>query len=333
MGRAEAETLRILRESGESFQADLVRATGFSKAAISEALASLERKRMINRSSVGRSSKVTLLGGSPPRRSALRLGFTRAAEYPFLVPFRRALREEGIRLEFRVYDNGVSVARDLYTSRIDMGVAPVLTLFMLHSLDAPFKLVGPAGSGGSSVLAGRKASAAGSRAVCTKMSTMELLMRSAMKHHAIPEVGSLTYASSPGEIGEELMSGSAGLCSIWEPYATMLEARGARRLLRYAELSDHVCCAFAAGNHLGDALLRTLSRRYASSLAELRRDRDAFTSSYAALSGLDSSTMRRVSGEYSYPEELSPDAVVSQLEEAGLTVPSPSSFRQSVLRE
>jgi predicted transcriptional regulator len=334
MGRAEDEVLRILSEGGDAYQADIVRATGFSKASVSEAIAELERKRMVRRTSIGRSSKLSLVGKSQKANMTLRLGFTRAAEYPFLVPFKKALKEDGIGLEFRVYENGLSVARDLSTFDIDLGVAPILALFMLHSLDAPLKIIGPAGSGGSSVLASPKgAHHAEPTAFCTKMSTMELLMRSAMRHHSVPEVRSLSYAASPREIGDALMSGAADVCSIWEPYATILEGKGAKRLLRYSELSDHVCCAFAAGNHLGEALHRKLSRRYAASLEEFNRRRDAFVAPYSALAGLDSSVVARVSGEYSYPLALSPDDVVSQLEEAGMTVPSPSSFRDAVIPE
>ena len=336
MGRAEAETIEILRQDGEAYQSDIVRATGFSRATVSEVLASLEKRKMVMRLKEGRNSKVVYVGS--PRRSGnrLKLGFTRAAEYPFLVPLKRMLREDGLELDFRVYDNGVSVARDLSLLRIDIGIAPLITLFMMHSMDAPFKIIGPAGSGGSSVLEGPKSRVAhreGVSAVCTKMSTMEMLMRSAEIQHAIPDIETLTYAGSPSEIGRALMSGSADMCSIWEPYATMLESRGAKRVLRYSELSEHVCCAAAAGNHLGDRVLSRLYKRYAASMGVFRRDRGSYTSAYAALSGLESSTVRRVESEYSYPVELSGDSVVSQLRAAGLSLPSPSSFHSSLFHD
>jgi predicted transcriptional regulator len=335
MGRAEEETVEILRENGEAYQSDLVRATGFSRATMSEVLASLARKRVIRRAREGRNSRVVYAGGRRRAGGRLRLGFTRAAEYPFLVPLRRLMREDGIELEFRVYENGVGVARDLSLERIEMGVAPLVTLFIMHSLDAPFKIIGPAGAGGSSVLEspkGRPARRGGARAVCTRMSTMEMLIRSAESQRSIPELATLAYADSPSQIERAVMSGSADLCSVWEPYATMLEARGARRVVRYSELSEHVCCVAAAGSHLGDRLLSRLSKRYSESMWAFKRDRGAFTAAYAALSGLDSSTMRRVAGEYSYPAELSTRSVVRQLQAAGLSLPSPSSFTDALFR-
>jgi predicted transcriptional regulator len=336
MGRAEAETLEILRQNGQAYQSDIMRATGFSRGTLSEVLSSLEKRKMIRRLKEGRNSKIVYVAARPRGRSRLRLGFTRAAEYPFLVPLKKVLREEGLELDFRVYDNGVSVARDLSMLRIDVGIAPLITLFMAHSLDAPFKIIGPAGSGGSSVLESprrRSARREGVRAVCTKMSTMEMLMRSAESHHAIPEIGTLTYAGSPAEIESALMRGSADICSVWEPYATMMEARGAKRILRYSELSEHVCCAAAAGNHLGDRVLSKLTKSYAASMRAFRRDRSSYSTAYAALAGLDSTTVRRVEAEYSYPDGLSGDSVIGQLKAAGLSLPSPTSFGEALFRD
>ena len=336
MGTAEAETVEILRESGQAYQSDLVRATGFSRATISEVLASLERRRMVRRFKEGRNSKVVFAAGRRRAGRRLRLGFARAAEYPFLVPFRRLVREDGVELEFRVYENGVGVARDLSLERLDIGIAPLIALFTMHSLDAPFKIIGAAGSGGSSVLAGRKRKPArgdGVTAVCTRMSTMEMLIRSAESHHEIPELGELVYANSPSEIRRALASGSVDLCSIWEPYATMLEASGAKRIVRYSELSDHVCCVMAAGTHLGDRALSRLSRRFSASMSAFIKDRDSFSAPFAALSGLDSTTIRKVAGEYSYPVGLDSASVVRQLRAAGSGLPSPGSFADAVFRE
>ncbi len=336
MGRAEAETIGILRDSGEAYQSDLVRATGFSRATMSEVLSGLERRKVIMRLKEGRNLRVVYAGSRRRVGRRLRLGFTRAAEYPFLVPLRRLLREDGLELDFHVYENGVSVARDLSLQRIDIGIAPLITMFIMHSLDAPFKIIGPAGSGGSSVLESPKRRSArhdGVSAVSTRLSTMEMLIRSAENHHNIPELGRLTYANSPSEIEDALMSGSVDLCSIWEPYATRMEARGAKRVVRYSELSDHVCCVAAAGNHLGDRLLSMLSKSYSTSMSAFKRDREASTASYAALSGLESSIIRRVASEYSYPAELSSGSVVKQLHAAGLLLPSPGSFGEAMFQE
>lgn len=165
------------------------------------------------------------------------------------------------------------------------------------------------------------------------MSTMELLVRSAANQHIIPEVSEIQYATTPGEISKLLIGGSVDVCSIWEPYATMLEAQGAKRLVRYSDITEHYCCGLAAGDHLGRATVSKLSKRYADAIREFRNDRESYAASYSALVGLDSSVVRRVSSEYSYPSELSLEAATRQLEAAGLSVPAPSSFRDGIFRE
>ena len=107
---------------------------------------------------------------------------------------------------------------------------------------------------------------------------MEMLMRSAESRHAIPDIGKLAYAGGPSQIASALMSGSADMCTIWEPYATMLEARGAKRVLRYSELPEHVCCAAAVGNHLGDRLLvEAREERISASMDAFKRDKESST--------------------------------------------------------
>lgn len=334
MGRAEADILDILREDGHALQADLVRSTGYSRSTVSDALAGLEGRKLVSRTTEGRNSRVSYLGGRRAPRGRLRVGFTRSAEYPFLVPLRRLLREDGLELDFRVYDNPIAVARDLSLASLDVAVAPLVTLFLLHSLDVPFALLGPAGAGGSCILespmAGRRR---GVSAVCTKVSTMEALMRAAERRHVIPAIDRLEYASSPAEIGRALMSGSADVCSIWEPYATILESRGARRLVRYSELGDHVCCAAAAGNHVGEAALAALSRSLGASLEAARTGGDSYRSAYAAMAGLEAAVLRKVEHEYTYPEEISPSKVSAQLRAAGMSVPAPEAFAASISRD
>ena len=246
------------------------------------------------------------------------------------------LREESdLDLRFRVYENGIGVSRDLASQRIDIGIAPLITVFVMHSLDAPFKIIGPAGSGGASVMRSPRSSERdGERlnAVCTRLSTMEILMRSAESRHDIQEIGKLAYADGPSQIASALMSGTADVCTIWEPYATLLEARGAKRVIRYSDMPDHICCVAAVGNHLGERLLARLSRTYSASMTAFKRDKESSVSAYAALSGLDPATLRRSAAEYSYEVELSSDAAEGQMRGAGLVVPSPSSFKEALYR-
>ena len=337
MGEAEEQILKILRQTGGALQSEIVKATGFSKGTISEALSSLAGRRLVRRVAVGKNWMVYPQGDvRPPRRGKrLRLGFTRAAEYPFLVPFNRALREADLELEFKVYENGIEVARDLSLFRIDLGIAPAVTLFLFHTSEAPIKIIAPAGSGGASVvLSPRQASTPGGAAVvtCTKISTMELMMRSAMRDLDIPPTPRVVYASGPSQMQEMLSSGNAGVGCLWEPYATILEAQGAHRVIRYSEMGEHVCCALAAGSHLEDRLLSRIANLYGLSIGSFTRDPGAHLQAYGALSGLEASLLRRVAGEYSYPADFSGSVVERQFERAGLVLPTPSSFSEALFK-
>jgi predicted transcriptional regulator len=160
---------------------------------------------------------------------------------------------------------------------------------------------------------------------------MELMMRSAMKDSVIPGVTKVVYATGPDQMQRMLASGSVDVGCIWEPYATILEAQGAHRVIRYSELTEHVCCALAAGNHLNEKLVSEISKQYELSMDLFRRDPEEHLSAYGALSGLDTSLLRRVSREYSYPGRFTPGVVERQFESAGMVLPSSSTFEDSLL--
>jgi len=337
MGEAEEQILKILRQTGGAYQSEIVKATGFSKGTISEALTSLTERRLVRRVAVGKNWMVYPQGEvrQPRRGKRLQLGFTRSAEYPFLVPFKRALREADLDLGFKVYENGIDVARDLSLFRLDLGIAPAVTLFLFHSSEAPIKILAPAGSGGASVvLSPRRPSAPGAASVvtCTKISTMELMMRSAMRDLDIPPTPRVVYASGPSQMQEMLSSGAADVGCLWEPYATILEAQGARRVIRYSEMGEHVCCALAAGSHLDEGLLSRIVKTYRLSMLSFASDPEPHLPGYSALCGLEASALRRVSGEYSYPVDFSGGVVERQFERAGVVLPSPSSFKEALFR-
>ena len=163
MGKVENSLLDSLKDAGgEAYQSELVRQTGFSRSRVSEVLSVLERNGLVSRFPLGKNFRVvsrTLSSRRKVRRSqetenknGLRLGFIRAAEYPFVILFKRLLRENlGITLDLKS-TKMASIARDLSLLRLDLGISPVLTHFMYHAMGAPFKIVAPAGSWGISIV-------------------------------------------------------------------------------------------------------------------------------------------------------------------------------------
>ncbi|MGI0090321.1 MAG: ABC transporter substrate-binding protein, partial [Nitrososphaerales archaeon] len=282
----------------------------------------------------GRSNFVS----SREKSKALRLGFTRAAEYPFVIPFKKLLRNKlGITLDLRIYENGLDVARDLSLLKLDLGIAPVLTEFMLCSLGAPMKILAPAGSGGSSIVERKSSSSLISdlsdpRVASTKLSTMELLLKSSINKRILPDASKIVYSQTPNDIMKSLATNQVDAACLWEPYATILtnKREDFDKLVDYNEIGDHLCCALAAGNHLPDRLIQNIVRLFVESLEIFSKEPEWHLRAYSALTGFDGKLMMEVFREYSYPLELEPKLISKQFEEAGVQVPSPASIENMI---
>jgi len=353
LGKVEQALLDILSErtGGEAYQSELVRISGFSRSRVSEVLSKMQRNGLVSRYPLGIGKnfnvmlnadlKVRSHHSNRARRKdktkTLRLGFIRAAEYPFVIPFRKLLRDKfDLKLEFRVYGNGIDVIRDLSLLRLDLGISPVLTQFMFHSLGSPIKLLAPAGSGGSSLISSKKLRArntAEPRIASSKLSTMELLMRSSVNENVLPKMSRVVYASNPLQIMKDAISGSADAACLWEPYVTILLRKGKGefvRLMRYSDMGEHLCCALAAGNHLDSSSLVKIRRIFVESLEQYDENRDSFSAPFASLIGIERNLLEEVSNEYSYSVGLDSRLISHQFERAGLSLPAPLSVKDAI---
>ncbi|MHB1868457.1 MAG: DUF7343 domain-containing protein, partial [Nitrososphaerales archaeon] len=342
MAGAEERVLSTLAESGgEMFQSEIVRQSQLSRSRISEVLSSLEKRSLISRFQQGRNYRIFLKTEARKknyvgRKKRLRLGFTRAAEYPFVIPFRKQMGDDhGIQVDLQIYENGLDVARDLSLLRLDLGITPILAAFMFCSLGAPFKVIAPAGAGGSYVISrdnlGKRSSVPDPKVATTKLSTMELLLKSSVKEHFLPDQSKVIYASSPHEMMSGVVSKRYDAACIWEPYATSLARKhGLSKVVSYNEIGEHICCALSAGNHLDDHILRKVASKFIDSIAEFAGNPDSFLTQYSAVTGFDNKIMREVSVEYNYPLDLNPKLISKQFERAGIQTPSPSTVNEMI---
>jgi predicted transcriptional regulator len=344
----ERSILEILEtlDGGETFQSDLVRQSGFSKSRVSEVLASLEKRGLVSRNSLGKNFLITPtsalekrnisdVGRQGAKKNSLSLGMIRASEYPFVLPFEKALRERlGITLRFVFYDNGLDLSRDLSRLRLDLGIAPVLTHFVFFSIGSPIKMIAPAGSGGASILVKKSRRDSKNFGVATtKLSTMELMLRSSMKGGRIPRSSTVSYYQSPKRIASALVSGEVDAACIWEPYSTMLLKKpGLRKLDHYEDSSEgNLCCALAAGNHIESHTLCRIVGTFNDSLETYRIDPERYITRYSSLLRFDEKLMRSASKEYVYPSELEHRKLAKQFERAGIKIPFPESVKDAVL--
>jgi len=154
MGDVERSILEVL-SSGEAYQSNIVKATGFSRSRVSEVMSRLEKEGIIGRVAEGRNKRVYLKSNPVSRRpkGLIRLGLIRSAEYPFVIPFKKALRDMGFELEIEVFPNGIDVMKALSNGQLELGIAPMITQLYFFSAEFPIQILAPAGAGGSSVLA------------------------------------------------------------------------------------------------------------------------------------------------------------------------------------
>jgi predicted transcriptional regulator len=319
--------LSIISTLGEAYQSDLVRATGFSKSRVSEVLSELERSGIISRTTIGRNSRISMRTRESRKGGRIKVGFVRAAEYPFLIALRKILRENSNEPEFVVRENGIDVMTDLMFSRIDVAVAPILTQFVFHSIGTPLRVIGPAGSGGSSLVA-RKDIPGETRIASTKLSTMELLLRSCLNACLIYS-SDVVYANSPRKIVQSMLTGKVDAACIWEPYATYLVSHGFKRLARYSEINDHVCCVISARSDMQEDRFGMLERSVTRSLELFMEEPKRYLEPYSALTGYSTKSLLTSLGEYSYQSHLDVSGIVKQFENAGLFIPDPRTFKEA----
>jgi predicted transcriptional regulator len=352
MGKVERSILEILNFTGEReiYQSDLVRQTGYSRSRVSEVLSSLEERGLIRRAPLGKNFKVipvvtpgkkkTHAMTIKAHKKNLILGIIRASEYPFVLPFEKLLRERmGITLQFVLYDNGIDLVRDLSQFRLDIGIAPVLTHFVFHSIGSPIKMVAPAGSGGATILVNQSSRRSGKgefKVATTKLSTMEMMLRSSMNSGDVPKNSVVNYYPSPKQMIGAALLGEVDAACMWEPYSTILQKKRGnfKRFLEYEGSSDHenICCALAAGNHIEADLLRRVARVLLESIDMFRKNPTNYIPSYSSFMRYDEKLMRAASKKYSYPLEIDYHELASQFERAGIGIPLPSSVKEAVFQ-
>jgi predicted transcriptional regulator len=347
--KVERAILEVLNSGEETFQSDLVRQTGYSKSRVSEVLSSMEEKGLISRNHLGKNCKIAPVigednysGRKTSRTRAddkkekikghLTLGLIRASEYPFIIVFEKLLRQRfGIKLQPIVYENGLRLSRDLSQFKIDLGIAPVVTHFVFFSTGSPIKMIAPAGSGGASILARSSADLGGSLTIATtKLSTMELRLRSCMNRGDVSRDSRVQYYQSPKRMIDAVLRGEVDATCIWEPYGTQLKRN--RKMKKLINCEDEPCCALAAGNYLEPTLAEQIASVFRESIEAFQRNPESCFPAYSNLMRFDEKLARVSSKEYGHPLELDSSKLASQFERAGIMIPSPFSVRDAVMK-
>lgn len=339
MGHVEQRILSILSENnGQIYQSSLVCESGFSKSRVSEILTRMEEIGSIYRVPLGKNLKVI---SREPRKLKYReekliLGFTRSAEYAFLPQFAKLMKQEyDIKIDFKIYGNGIAVARELSEGRIDLGIAPILTLVESFSLGSNLRILAPSGAGGCSLIernGGKERNDSRKHVLTTRLSTMELLLRTSMNKGVIQKEREVIYSDSPQQMITNVLNGYADVISIWEPFATILLSKHGkfRRVTRYSELGRDCCCGVAVAAHIRMRLLKKVKEIFSCSIERFKAEPESSLAAFSRLTGFERSLIEKVSKEYTYPEEIDRVMIAKQFEDAGVFIPAPSAISEAM---
>ena len=158
----------------------------------------------------------------------------------------------------------------------------------------------------------------------TMASTMDACLKAYLKDKGLSDV-EVIYFDNPKSMVEALDKGVVQMLSIWEPYSSLLEMKGHKRIARFTDyLGDFPCCVLAVNpmdegsfNSIVEALKDVLSRRnYTSEISKL-----------SSLLGVDLRLLRKSLKEYVFHSEFTIKEVKDYLKSVGLEMTSSWALR------
>ncbi|MFP3217943.1 MarR family transcriptional regulator [Acidianus sp.] len=292
--------LSILKEMGSLPQTELVKISGMSKSRVSEILNELEKEGIIFRKQlVGKNLIVSL-----NETKFLRLGIINAAEYPFIIPFIKKLREKGIEVEVKIYDNGLQVTKDLVLGKIDMGFSPVISQIIFSKI-FDIKIIAGGAKGGAGIVG--ESCNIGS----TVMSSMETWTLAEVKN------ANIIPFNSPQELVKNFEIKKVPAIAIWEPYLSILESKGHK--VTHVFEPNH-CCTLAIRSSLEDE--EKIKEIYEDAFSWFLSSKDRWISDYSNLLGEDYNIMKKASERYYFDSYLDLKEVYKNLKKMNIYIPT-----------
>ncbi|MCY0873972.1 MAG: MarR family transcriptional regulator [Acidianus infernus] len=292
--------LSILKERGSLPQTELVKLSGMSKSRVSEILNELEKEGIIFRKQlVGKNLIVSL-----NKTKFLRLGIINAAEYPFIIPFIKKLREKGVEVEVKIYDNGLQVTKDLVLGKIDMGFSPVISQIIFSKI-FDIKIIAGGAKGGAGIVG--ESCNIGS----TVMSSMETWTLAEVRN------ANIIPFNSPQELVKNFETRKVPAIAIWEPYLSILESKGHK--VTHIFEPNH-CCTLAIRSSLEDE--EKIKEIYEDAFSWFLSSKDRWISDYSNLLGEDYNIMKKASERYYFDSYLDLKEVYKNLKKMNIYIPA-----------
>ncbi|BFH74407.1 MarR family transcriptional regulator [Sulfurisphaera javensis] len=297
MADSKSKIIDILKRFGEVPQSELVRLSGLSKSRLSEILSDLEKQGLIERKkTLGKNLTVKL------SNKFIKIGIIRAAEYPFIIPFVKSLKEKGFFVDIVIYDNGLALTKDLAEGKINAGFSPVVTQLIFKKIFDNFEIISGGAKGGGGIIGKSLCDTIGS----TEMSSMEiwtLLLN--------PELELQSY-NSPESMIYDLERRKVSAISIWEPYFTILSHKGYNVLHQFEALH---CCTLAVRKELDSDLIK---RIYEDSFTSFLYQKDRWIRDYSVLLNMDYPILSEAIKNYIFDYYLDLNEIKRNLRKIGI---------------
>ncbi len=296
-------------------------ALGVSKSSVSEAVSRLEEEGLVRR--IRRGPLVLVYpsgreGTLKPR--ILRLGIIRAAEYPFIPVFIKAMQNHGYHVDVRIYSNGLDATFDLVSGRLDLALTPMVTQLYYYALTERITIIGGGAAGGALVV--EHSMGRDSYAASTKISTMEYCLA---RSGVLANVERMIYVHGGEDIVELLRRKKVRYAAIWEPYAReALSIEGVRPVESCLGLGVAHCCTLAAGRILDPNLREKIAEIYGNAIEEFMRDPRRWLEPYSRIIGINTSTLAASLETYTFKPHVDPAEAYSMLIRGDIKIPNPS---------
>lgn len=291
--------ISILKQYGSLPQSELVRISGISKSRLSEILSDLEKSGVVKRKIIAGKNLMVSLN----EKRFLRLGIIKAAEYPFIIPFIKKMRERGTDVEVKIYDNGLDVTKDLALGKIDLGFSPVISQ-VIFSKVFNIKIIAGGAKGGGGIIG--NSYEIGS----TILSSMEMWTLA-----ELPDATIIPF-NSPSDLVESFERKRVNAIAIWEPYLTELQSKGYKM---YHEFEHIHCCSLGAREGID---YDEIKKVYEDAFSWFLSSKDRWLNDYSNLLGQDYNLIKKATQRYEFDSYLDLNEIYKKMRKSNIYIPS-----------
>ncbi|MEM1611106.1 MAG: winged helix-turn-helix transcriptional regulator [Sulfolobales archaeon] len=309
MGVSERKIIEILEKAGPRgiAQSEIYKILGLSKSWVSELLSSLERRGVIIRSRGPGKTLIVRLSryGDPSISKTLTIGLVPSVEYLPLPLFIKKSREWGYLVEPSIKRSVLEVAVSFIRGEYHLAYLPIYMLPLLKALGIGFKLIGSVALGGASIV-GRVFTDV--RSIFSSMlSTMEILsiayIRTA-RSIAPHSEHRIRYYRDPDSVIESLAKGGDSIAMTWEPYSSIAEIRGLKKIPASDILGEYHCCVLIARDNISQEIMSRIRRAHISSIEKLPHHIDSLIYSFSEIIGIPHTIIKKGYREYIFTHQI-----------------------------